>query len=144
MRSNVPSVDIVSRSFSRLIDALTVLKLVSMPPSQRWSTYGMPRALRFLGDDLARLPLGADEQDRAAVRGQLADVLHRIVVLLERALEVDDVDLVALAEDELGHLRVPVPRLVAEMDAGLQHLTHRDGHCRLLSGLVSTTRGDIR
>ena len=38
MRSNVPSVDIVSRSFSRLIDCLTVLKLVSMPPSQRWST----------------------------------------------------------------------------------------------------------
>ena len=29
----------------------------------------------------------------------------------------------------LGHLRIPVARLVAEMDAGFQHLTHRDGHC---------------
>ena len=42
IRSNVPSVAICSRSFRRLIDALTVLKLVSMPPSQRWSTNGMP------------------------------------------------------------------------------------------------------
>ncbi len=55
-----------SMSFSRLIDCLTVLKLVSMPPSQRWSTYGHAGALGLLRDDLARLALGADEQDRAA------------------------------------------------------------------------------
>ena len=30
-------------SFRRLIDCLTVLKLVSMPPSQRWSTNGVPQ-----------------------------------------------------------------------------------------------------
>ena len=87
-----------------------------------------PGALRLLGDDVAGLALGADEQHRAAVRGELPDELHRLVVLLERALEIDDVDLVALAEDVLGHLRVPVAGLVAEVDAGLQHLTHRDGH----------------
>jgi hypothetical protein len=39
------------------------------------------------------------------------------------------VNLVALAEDVLGHLRIPVPRLVAEVDSGFQHLTHRDRHC---------------
>ena len=27
------------------MDARTVLKLVSMPPSQRWSTYGMPHRI---------------------------------------------------------------------------------------------------
>jgi hypothetical protein len=39
-------------------------------------------------------------------------------------LEVDDVDLVAMAEDERGHLRVPEAGLVAEVDAGFQHLAH--------------------
>ena len=89
---------------------------------------GHAGALRFLGDDLARLALGADEQDRAAVGGQLADVLHRLLVHRHRLFEVDDVNLVALAEDVVRHLRVPVARLVAEMDPGLQHLTHRDRH----------------
>ena len=41
MRSKVPSCDMVSSSFSRLMDCLTVLKFVSMPPSQRWSTNGI-------------------------------------------------------------------------------------------------------
>jgi hypothetical protein len=59
-----------------------------------------------------------------------ANEFHRLLVQLHRLLEVDDVDLVALAEDVLGHLRIPVARLVAEMDAGLQHLTHRDGHSK--------------
>ena len=89
---------------------------------------GHAGALRFLGDDLAGLALRAHHEDRARFAASCRTNFMRLVVLLERALEVDDVDLVALAEDELGHLRVPVPRLVAEMDAGLQHLTHRDGH----------------
>ena len=44
----------------------------------------------------------------------------------QRLLEIDDVDLVALAEDEGRHLRVPEPGLVSEMHAGFQHLAH--GH----------------
>jgi hypothetical protein len=55
-----------SMSLRRLIEVLTVLKLVSMPPSQRWSTIGHAGAGRFLGDDLARLALGADEEHGAA------------------------------------------------------------------------------
>ena len=43
--------------------------------------------------------------------------------------EVDDVDPVALAQDEAAHLRVPSAGLVAEMHAGLQQLPRRDdGH----------------
>jgi hypothetical protein len=62
-------------SFRRLIEVLTVLKLVSMPPSQRWSTWARQRAA-LPGHDFARLTLGADEQDGAAVGRQLAHVLH--------------------------------------------------------------------
>ncbi|CFO12503.1 Uncharacterised protein [Bordetella pertussis] len=38
MRSKPPSATMASMSFRRLIELLTVLKLVSMPPSQRAST----------------------------------------------------------------------------------------------------------
>ena len=43
-----------------------------------------------------------------------------------RLLQVDDVDAAALAEDERLHLGVPAPGLVAEVDAGLQQLLHRE------------------
>src|SRR5690606_7045521 len=49
-------------------------------------------ALRLLRDDLARLALGADEEHGAAVGSELAQVLHRLLVLRERFLEVEDVD----------------------------------------------------
>jgi hypothetical protein len=38
------------------------------------------------------------------------------------------VDLVAVAEDEGGHLGVPETGLVTEVDACFQHLAHSDGH----------------
>ena len=48
---------------------------------------------------------------------------------LEGLAQVDEVDPVALTEDEALHLRVPSPRLVAEVDSGLQQLPHGDdGH----------------
>jgi hypothetical protein len=90
------------------------------------------RALRFLAHDLACLALGAHEKERAAVRGELARELGGVLVERQRLLEVDDVDLVAVAEDVGGHLRVPVPGLMSEMDPGFQHLTHRDRHFVLL------------
>jgi hypothetical protein len=37
-------------------------------------------------------------------------------------------NLVAMAEDEWGHLGVPEAGLVAEMDTRLQHLTHGRRH----------------
>jgi len=45
----------------------------------------------------------------------------RYAVSIDPALvQVDDVDAVALPEDETTHLRVPTPGLVTEMDSGLQ------------------------
>ena len=54
-------------------------------------------------------------------------------------------DPVALREDERAHLGVPAARLVAEVDAGLQQLPHRDGrHGARTSCSVSFRRGPRR
>jgi hypothetical protein len=92
-------------------------------------------AARLLGDHLLRLPLGADEQQALALRRHVGDVLRGLAEQAHRALQVDDVDPVALAEDETLHLRVPAPGLVAEVDAGLQQVLHAhvDGHVPLLT-----------
>src|SRR5690606_24532349 len=90
-------------------------------------------ALGFFLDRVARAALGADEQDDAALLGDARDEVHRVVEQRNRLLEVDDVDLAAGAEDVRGHLRVPVARLVAEVDAGFQHLAHGDLGSALLS-----------
>ncbi len=71
------------------------------------------------------------KREALTVRRELAHELDGFVVLRHRLLEVDDVDLVALAEDVGGHARVPETGLVTEVDAGFQHLTHRDGHVLL-------------
>ena len=107
-----------------------VWKFVSRPPSQRWLTYGMPARLGDVLDRVAGLLLGADEQDGAAAVGERRPA--NSLRLLEQRLrlqQVDDVDAVALAEDEAAHLGVPAARLVAEVDAGLQQLPDADlGH----------------
>ena len=52
----------------------------------------------------------------------------RVLEERQRLFEVDDVDLVAMAEDVRGHLGVPEAGLVTEMDTGFQHFTHGNGH----------------
>ena len=85
-----------------------------------------PDPARLLGDRLLRLLLGADVQDGPAVRDGLLDELVRAVDVVQRLLQVDNVDAVALGEDVTLHLRVPAPGLVAEVDAALQELLHAD------------------
>ena len=53
-----------------------VTKFVSMPPSQRWLTYGIRRA-RLFGDRLLGLLLRADEEDLVAAGDGLGDELER-------------------------------------------------------------------
>ncbi len=90
---------------------------------------GHPDARGLLGHGLLGLLLGADEEDGAAVRDGLLDELVRAVDVRQRLLEVDDVDAVALGEDEALHLRVPTAGLVPEVDTALEELAHgHDGH----------------
>ena len=83
-------------------------------------------ALRLALDGVLRLLLRADEEDGAAALGDVAEKLLRLVEPLRRLREVDDVDAAALREDEAAHLGVPAPRLVAEVDSGLQQVAHGD------------------
>ena len=82
---------------------------------------------RLLGDRLLGLLLGPDEQDLLAAGDGLADELEGDVEALDGLGQVDDVDPVALGEDERLHLRVPAAGLVAEVDTGLEQLAHRNG-----------------
>ena len=80
----------------------------------------------FLCHGLLRLALGADEQDGLAEGGLFTDVLQRLLEVLQGLLQVDDVDVVTFAEDELLHPRIPVPGLVPEMNAGFEQFLHSD------------------
>ena len=78
------------------------------------------------GDGVLRLLLRADAQHGAAAGRQALDEFVGVLDQLGRLLEVDDVDPAALGEDEPAHLRVPAAGLVAEMNSGLQKLSHGD------------------
>ena len=104
-----------------------VWKLVRVPPSQRWLTYPHPAAVCLALDHFLGLPLGADEQDLAAVGDQLHHVLVGIVDHAQRLLQVDDVDAVALGEDIALHGGVPATGLVPEMHPCFQQRFHVDG-----------------
>ena len=70
----------------------------------------------------------------AAVGDGLLDELVGLVDVGQRLLQVDDVDAVALGEDEPLHLRVPATGLVPEVDAAVEQLLHGDdshGRCSL-------------
>src|SRR5690606_20607477 len=80
-------------------------------------------------DDRAQLALRADEEHAVAPEHDLADRLLRDVQTIERLAQVDDVDAVALGEDEGLHLRIPTARLVAEVDSGFQEMVELNvGH----------------
>ena len=94
--------------------------------------------LGLLLDDLLGRLLGADEQHRAALGRQLADEVQGLLKQRQGLLQVDDVNFVAVAKQVIRHLGIPIAGLVAEMDAGFQHLFHaevRHGCLRSSSGL---------
>jgi small subunit ribosomal protein S2 len=92
---------------------------------------GHAHAGGLLGNGLLGLLLRTDEEDAAAVGNRLLDELEGAVDVVQRLQEVNDVDAVALREDEALHLRVPTTGLVTEVDAALKQLPHRDdGHGR--------------
>ena len=86
----------------------------------------MRRFLSGLGDGVLGLALGADEQDAAALRDRIADRLQRTVQHRHGERQIDDVNVIAGAEDVLGHLRVPAVGLMAEVNASFQKLAHAE------------------
>jgi hypothetical protein len=74
-----------------------------MPPSQRWNGAAVGHQVPY--ERVGGLDAG------------------------QRLSKVDEIDPVALTQNEALHLRVPSPRLVAEVDSGFQKLSHgNDGH----------------
>jgi hypothetical protein len=82
------------------------------------------RLLRGFGNGVLSLPLGADEQDAAAIGDRVADRLQGAVQHRHGLRQIDDVDVVAGAEDVLSHLRVPTVGLMAKVNASFQKLAH--------------------
>ena len=78
----------------------------------------------LLGDGLLRLLLGADEHDAATVGDGFFDELVRLVDVGQRLLQVDDVDAVAVGEDEPLHLGIPATGLMPEVGAAVKQLLH--------------------
>src|SRR5690606_21592673 len=79
---------------------------------------GHAAPFRFLPDGLLRLLLGTDEQNRAAFRDRIPHELVRLVYLAYGLLQIDDINAVTLSKDIRGHLGVPTPGLVTEVDPG--------------------------
>ena len=78
------------------------------------------------GNGVLRLLLRADEKHRPAAGGEVAREVVRLLEKVGGLGQIDDVDAAALREDEALHLRIPATGLVAEVDSGLQELTHGD------------------
>ena len=93
-------------------------------PAVRDVRHSDPR--RMLRDGVLRLLLRTDEENRPVALRDRARELVRLDQELLGLREIDEVDAAALAEDVAAHLGIPATRLVAEVDAGLQQLSHRD------------------
>ena len=110
--------------FDRFLDGTEIREHSAQPTAVH---IGHAAALCFSRDHFFRRTLGSHKQYGAPVGGHAAQKIARVAVQRKRLLEIDDMNLVAFAEDERCHLRIPIARLVAEMNAGLQHLAH--SHC---------------
>ncbi len=84
-------------------------------PALRHGGHSAPRGLGF--DHDAQLPLGPEEHDLRSRARQLPEEVTRPKNPADRLLQVDDVDLVPLAEDVRFHLRIPPAGLVSEVDS---------------------------
>src|SRR5580698_1909060 len=72
------------------------------------------------------LALGAHKEDDSALRGQVLHKFRRLLKHLQRLLQINNVDTIALTKDVLLHLRVPPLRLVPEVNARFEQLLHRN------------------
>ena len=89
-----------------------------------------------LANGVLGLLLRSDEEHVAAVGHEVTKEVVGRVDAIQRLVEINDVNSVALTEDEAAHFWVPASGLVAEVRTCLNHLTHADeSHESLLCGL---------
>ena len=84
-------------------------------------------AVRFFRNRILSLTLGADEKNRLAARAKIGDIIRRVLEHLQRLLQVDDVNAVALAKDVFLHLRIPTLGLMPEVHTCFEQFLHSDG-----------------
>ncbi len=104
------------QAFDRLTDGLVVRQHASEPAI---ADKRHPGASRMIADRIAGCAFGANEQHLAAIGDRCLDECAGLASQWKALLEVDDMDLVALAEDVGSHLRVPEAGLVTKMHASL-------------------------
>ncbi len=104
--------------------ALDRRKFVSVPPSQRLLTKGMPQ--RPASDSMVSCACFLVPTNRMVPPWltSVSDPLARLFKAADRLLQVDDVDAVTLGEYEGLHARVPAPCLVTEVRACLEQGFH--------------------
>src|ERR1700749_3160058 len=124
--SKPPVCSIASSSLSRCSRLCTVEKLVSMPPSHRWLTYGIPTRVASAAMDSWACFLVPTNNTVPPCGDGLLDELLCLVDEGQRLLQVDDVDAVAVGENEPLHLGIPATGLVPEVGAAVKQLLH--GH----------------
>ena len=81
-------------------------------------------ALGGPGNRIRRLALGTHEQDATATGSNFAQGDERLVQQRHRLGQVENMDVVALAIDEGGHLRIPALLAVAEVSTRFEQLAH--------------------
>ena len=82
--------------------------------------------MRLFGDRVLRLALGAHEEHDLALGRQVLHKFRRFLEHLQRLLQVDDVDPVALSEDVFLHLGIPALGLMPEVNTRFEQLLHGD------------------
>ena len=80
--------------------------------------------LSRIRDRFLCLAFGADKQDPAAFGDSLAHNLKRLLQHRERLCQIEDVDAIPVAVDELTHTGVPACLLVAKVNASFKKLPH--------------------
>ena len=96
---------------------------------------------RLFRNSFLGLALGADKQNSFALPGKIAHEAARFAEHLQGFLQVNNVNPVALAKNIFLHLWIPAPRLVTEVNSGLQQLFHCNFYCHYSSLLNSCLPG---